>query len=150
MQLWGYRSLEPPNKHQKAILDKLVIHIYNEKHYQLITTNSQLIAVDFFFGIRSCEYSTNPKGEEKKTRILRMGDIILYRKRRKLTHNIGRIHLAYKVSPNLRTYKNGVKNATYTQWRTGKHLWPVHIWADIILRLDSYPVISDDTPWNMV
>ena len=52
--------------------------------------------------------------------------------------------------PASRMQKNGVKNATVTQWRTGKHICPVQVWADIVTRLDSYPVLSDDTPVNTV
>ena len=54
------------------------------------------------------------------------------------------------MSSTFRTQKNGVKNVTVTQWRTGKHLCPVRIWADIITRLDSYPGTLYDTPVNTV
>ena len=69
--------------------------------------------------------------------ILRKGNIKLYRKRRKLLYIIRRLHLAEKMSPTFRMQKNGVKNATVTQWRTGKHLFPVQFWVDIATRLDS-------------
>ena len=37
-----------------------------------------------------------------------------------------------------------------TQWRTGKHLYPVHIWSNTIKILDSYPWTSYGTPVNTV
>ena len=52
--------------------------------------------------------------EHKQTCILQKGGIEFYRKRHKLLHSIGRIHLAEKVSPAFRTQKNWVKNATVT------------------------------------
>ena len=47
---------------------------------------------------------------------LQKGDIGFYRKRIELSHDSGILHLADKFSPSFRTQKNGVKNATVTQW----------------------------------
>ena len=114
------------------------------------TSIGQLISGAFFFGMRSCKYSTTPKGEEKCKRILQKGDTRFYIKRRELSHNSGILHLADKVSLTLCTQKNGVKNATVTQWRTITTLCLVHIWAEIIIRLDSYSGTTRDTLVNMV
>ena len=108
-QLRGYKTLDPPTKHQKPILEKLVLHIYKRTDTHLNTAIGQLIAGEFFFGMRSCEYSTTPKGEDKRTRILQKGDIRFYRKRRELSHDSGILHLSDKVSPTFCTQKNGVK-----------------------------------------
>ena len=78
------------------------------------------------------------------------GGIKFYRKRCKITHIIGLIHLTDKVSQTLETEKNGVKNSTKTQWEIGKYLCPVRIWADIITRLYSYPDTTYNTPFNIV
>ena len=61
-QLRGYKMLDPPTKHQKSIPEKLVLNIYKRKNTHLNTVIGQLIAGAFFFGMRSCEYSTTPKG----------------------------------------------------------------------------------------
>ena len=103
-----------------------------------------------FLGMRSSEYSTTPKGEDKLTRILQKEGIRFYRRRRGLSHDIGILHLTNKVSPTFRTKKNGVKNATVTQWRTATTLCLVIIWAEIIIRLDSYSGTTCDTPVNTV
>ena len=110
--------IDSPTKHQKAIPENLVLHIYKWTDTHLNTAIGQLIAGAFYFGMWSCEYSTNPKGEDKRTRILQKGDIHFYRKLRELSHDSGILHLADKVSQTFRTQKNGVKNATVTQWRT--------------------------------
>ena len=83
--------------------------------------------------MRSCEYSTTNKGEDKRIHILHKGDIRFYIKCRKLSHDSGILHLDYKVSLKFRTQKNGVKNATVAQWRTATTLCLVHIWEDIII-----------------
>ena len=95
--------------------------------------------------MRSCNDSTTPKGGDKLTHILQKEDIRFYRKRRELSHNSGILHLADKVSPTFRKQKNGVKNATVTQWRTAKTLYPVRIWAETIIQLDLYLVKTRDT-----
>ena len=100
--------------------------------------------------MRSCEYYTITKGEDKRTCILQKGDISFYRKCRELSHDSGIFHLADKASPTLRTQKNGVKNATVTQWQTTTTLYPVRIWAEIIIQMDSYSGKTRDTPVNTV
>ena len=110
----------------------------------------QLILGAFLFIVWSCEYPTTPRGENKQTSILRKGDIRFYRKWRELLHSIRCIHLANKVSQKSNTKKNGIKNATVTQWRTCKHIFPVKIWANNITRLESHPGTLDDTPVNTV
>ena len=92
--------------------EKLALHIYKRTDMHLNTAIGQLTAGAFFFRMRSCEYFTTPKGEDKGTRILQKGDIRFYRKSRDISHDSGILHLADKVSPTLRTQKNGVKNAT--------------------------------------
>ena len=100
--------------------------------------------------MRSCEYSTTPKWEDKCTCILQKGNIRFSRKCRELSHASGILHLADKVSPVFCTQKNGVKKATVTQWRTITTLCPVRIWAEIIIRLESYLGKKRDTPVNTV
>ena len=97
----------------------------------------------------SASVQRNQFGTTRK-RIRQKGGIRFYRKRGEISHDSGILHLAYKVSPIFRTQKNGVKNATVTQWRTTTTLCPVHIWAEIIIRLDSYSRTTSDTPVNTV
>ena len=100
--------------------------------------------------MRSCKYSTTPKGGDKCTRILQKGDVHFYRKCRKLSHDSGILHLYDKISPIFRTHKNSVKNATVTQWRTTATLCMVLIWAEIIIRMYSYLGTTRDTPVTTV
>ena len=66
-------------------------------------------------------------------------------------YTIPEIEVVYHtVSPTLCTQKNGVKNATVTQGQTTTTLYLVHIWAKIIIRLDSYLGTTRDTPVNTV
>ena len=109
IQLRGYKTLDPTTKHQKYIPAKLVLHIYRQTNTYLNTDICQLITGAFFFGMWSCKYSTNPKGEDKCTRILQKGGICFYRKRRELSHDSGILHMSDKVSPTFCTHKMGSK-----------------------------------------
>ena len=114
-QLWGYKSLELTTKHHKTIPVNLVLHIYRKLKSYLRTSIGKIIAGAFLFSMRSFNYCTNPKGDNKQTRILWKGGIKFYSKQRKLRHIRGHIHLVDKVSPTLNTHKNGVKNLPVTQ-----------------------------------
>ena len=59
------------------------------------TSIGKLLVGAFFFGTQSYEYSTAPKGENKQTRILRKGDIRLYRKLINILHCSGYMYMAY-------------------------------------------------------
>ena len=100
--------------------------------------------------MRYCKYSTTLKWEFKRTRILQKGEMRFYRKRRKLSHDSWTLYLENKVFPKFCTQKNGVKNATVTQWQTTMTLYPVRIRAEIIIRLYSYPGTTHKTPLNKV
>ena len=115
----------PTTKHQKYIPENLALHVYRQTKTDLNTAIGQLIAGAFFFGMRPCEYSTTPKGEDKRTGILQKEGIRSYRKLRELSHDSGILHLSDKVSPIFLTQKNGVKNATVTQWWTTTTLYLV-------------------------
>ena len=69
-QIRGYKLVEPPTKNQKAIPAKLVFHIDRKHHFHLSTAIGQLVAGDFYFVVRSCEYYMTSKGEMKQTQIL--------------------------------------------------------------------------------
>ena len=84
----------------------MMFYIYNKKYSHLSTAVKKLTTGDFFFGIRYCEYYTTAKGENKRTRILRKGDIKFYRKRHELMHI------------------------------SGIHLYPVQVFADIVTTLN--------------
>ena len=137
-------------KHQNTIPAKLVLHIYSQTNTHMNIPIGQLISGSFLSGMQSYEYSTTPKGEQKYTCILQKGDIRFDRKRPEFSHNSGILHLANKVSTTFHTQKNSVKKATVKQWRTTTTLRPVRIRAEIIIRLDSYPRIMNDTPVSTV
>ena len=108
------------------------------------TRAEETLMSSFAASVRWNQFGTTRK------QILQKGGIRFYRKRRELSNNSGILHLSDKVSSTLRTQKNAVKNVTVTQWRTTTTLCPVHIWAEIIIRLDWYSGTTSDTSLNTV
>ena len=106
-QLQGYKSMEHPVNHQKVIPSKMVFRICKKQYSRLSIAIGQMIGGAFFFGMQACEYYTTTKRWHKRTRILRKGEIKLYRKRRELPNSSGRLHLSDKVSPIFRTHNMG-------------------------------------------
>ena len=126
-QLRGYKTLDPTTKHQKAIPAKLVLNIYKRTDTHLNTAIGQLITGAFS---SACGHASTPPLLKGRTNA---HAFYLYRKRRELSHDSGILHLADKVSPAFRMHKNGVTNATVTQWRTTTTLCLLRIWAEIII-----------------
>ena len=52
-QLRVYKTLHPTTKHQKAIPEKIVLHIYKRTDTHLNTSIGKMIAGAFFFGMWS-------------------------------------------------------------------------------------------------
>ena len=74
-----------------------MLQTYRKIHYHLSTAIGQLIAGTLFFGMRSYEYSTTPKGDNKQTSILWKGGIKLYRKVCELMNSRFHMQMPYKV-----------------------------------------------------
>ena len=127
-----------------------MFHIYKKQYSHLRTAIGQLIAGAFFLACDHASIPQPPKGGISEHASCGRGGIKFYRKRRKIPHSSGHLHLADKVSLLFRTQKNGVKNSTVNQWRTWKHLCIVQLWVYIVTRMDLYPGSSDDTPVNTV
>ena len=87
------------------------------------TRAEEILVSSFAASVQQNQFGTTRK------RILQKGDICFNRKLREISHDSGILHLADKVSLKFHTQKNGVKNATVTQWQKTTTLCLVYIWA---------------------
>ena len=105
----------------------------------------------YFFACRSCEYLKVPAAEKKKTEILKLKDIRLFRNGFKLSHSNSHLEYTDSVSLNFANKKNGIKDDLVTHQRTGDTLFcPVRIFAKIVKRIRHYAGSSDSTPISAV
>ena len=72
-QLRGYKTLDPPTKYQKAIPEKLILHIYKRTDTHLNIAIGQLISGAFS---SACGHASNPlvpKGRTNAHALFRKG-----------------------------------------------------------------------------
>ena len=144
----GYKKDDPSVKHEKA-LPPIVF-----RHLLRITRNGHprsqaraiLICGALFFAMRSCEYVSVGCSNERKTRPIRVKDIVFRIGNRVIPHDNDEIWLADSVSIDFGEQKSDIKDETVTQDANFQPdgLDPVPLWAKTVTRLRSYPNFSDE------
>ncbi|GFH53887.1 hypothetical protein CTEN210_10363 [Chaetoceros tenuissimus] len=104
----------------------------------------QLIILAFFYMARSCEYSDTPNSQDKKTKKLCLKDFIFFVDGSQVGWNHENIGNASAVAITFNA-KNGVKNDTVTNSKTGNDLCPVLTAVKIVQRIRGYPNTNRDT-----
>ena len=158
-QLKGYKSEDPPTKHQACLPLVVWKTIAADKSNPLNTAMSQLLSGALFFAMRSCEYSTTNKQEEKKTKLLRLKNIRFFSRdqngfmiTKPHSSPLKTLSNAECVSITFEDQKNGEKNACITQHKAQrtKDLCPVRAWAALVHRIHKYPKTTHNTPVNTI
>lgn len=151
--LKGYSNLDPPPKQQPAIPFIVIEKMFSSSESfpsSIKHAMSQLTCGAFFHGMRSCEYSKTCSNEEsKRTKILILRNFRFYRDGRMLdlTKNQKTLHLADFVNITFIFQKNQERNESVGMYKTeDKRFCPVMTWANIIVRILSYPGSSLDFP----
>lgn len=107
-----------------------------------------LIVLAYFFMMRSCEYSETPKKEEKRTKMIELGDITFIVNGREVLWN-GNINNATEVLITFRNQKNGEKMETVSASKTGKDLCPCLAAIRLVKRIRSYENVNEQTQINV-
>ena len=147
-QLKGYKNEDSSKRKQKA-LPMFVIR----KIMELAITDKQialawLLVGAIFFAMRSCEYlKTVHKEDSKRTKILRLKNIIFKKNRKTLDHTDEEIVSADLVIIKFEFQKNNIRNKSVHMWSTGdKVLCPVRAWAETVRRIrKTVPDVNEDT-----
>ena len=109
----------------------------------------QLACGAFFYGMRSCEYLSI--SGTRKTKRFKVRNIRFFKNNVEIKDKRGPL-LKYTdtVSITFESQKNGQKNITVTQPRSGKVLCPVIMWSCIVQRILGYEGASEKSPVNLV
>ena len=134
--LKAYHEEDPAISRQKALPIELVIQILQLPFTNPRTYNARrLFCIAVFFAMRSCEYLKNPPGERKSLAVI-VGDVVFRNDSYQIIpHDPDPVLLrqATNVTILFRTQKNGLKNASVTQWRSGHDTFcPVLLLADLV------------------
>jgi len=106
---------------------------------------SELVILAFFFAMRSCEYCKT--SGIKRTKLLTLGNLRLFRGRRELSYSDPDLSRADSISITFEYQKRDERNDVITQHRTGDSiLCPVRQAAVIMHRLWSHSQSSKQTP----
>ena len=147
-QLRGYRNLDGATIKQKALPLSAI-----RKFLELATTEKDsalawLFIGATFFAMRSCEYlKTNRNESIKRTRIVRIGNIIFKKEGMTLGHEVDNIWEADMVAITFEFQKNNKRNKTVHMFRTADDvLCPIRAWDTTVKRLtNTIPNVSNDT-----
>ena len=138
-QIKGYRQLDPPMKHQKALPPIVFRQIINQSYHPRAQAHAQLLSGALFFAMRSCEYLFVGHGD-RRTRPVQVQDIVFMVGLTAIHHNQPDLHRAEHVTINFGDQKSEIKFKMVTQYNNNDHqLNPVANWAHTVQRIRSYP-----------
>ena len=148
-QLRGYKDSDPGINHQACIPLEVFKAIYNCTTSHFDISIGQLISGALFFACRSCEYTDAglAEDEKRKTKVLRLKDLRFIKNNRTINSNY---ETADSVAITFRFQKNGEKNYTITQHKTGTEFCPVRAWGGLKKRILSYPGTSENSKVSLV
>ena len=147
-QLRGYRNLDGATIKQKALPLSAIRKILELATTEKDSALAWLFIGATFFAMRSCEYlKTNRNESSKRTRIVRIGNIIFKKEGTTLVHELDNIWEADMVAITFEFQKNNKRNKTVHMFRTAdKVLCPVKAWATTVIRLiKTIPNVSKET-----
>lgn len=146
-QTRGYKRSDPATKHEKALPPIVFRHRLRHSISSRAIARAHLIAGALFFAMRSCEYLRVGPTEERKTRAIRVRDIVFRRNNRVVAHSDPDLAESDSVDVTFGDQKTEVKDETISQDNNDDpELNPVRNMAYTIQRLRSYPGFSPDWP----
>ena len=152
MQYQGYKNVDPGTKQQKAIPLSVIRKLNtqtqtNEIEKALAELNTGAI----YFCMRSCEYLRVQDAKSKRTKLLCLRNIRLFKNNEELKHSSSHLKQADCIAITFEFQKNQEKNETICQDCTEDPiLCPVKSWASIVTRIYNYKGTNEDTPVNIV
>ena len=106
---------------------------------------SWLLIGAIFFAIQSCEYLQTVAEEKKRTKIVRVGNIIFKKENRIIPHYSSNLELADLVRIKFSFQKNDKRNIFIHMFKSGDPiLCPVIAWAKTVQQVHKMRNSSDD------
>ena len=146
-QFKGYKARDPKEKQQKAIPMSMIRNLHSLKtNFDIAIAN--LLTVAIFFCMRSCKYLIVPEQENRKTKLLTVGDFRFFTSSREVTYeNSG--EMITTVSITFVNQKDGEKQEAITLHETKDDtLCPVKAALKTVRRIMSYKSSKSETTIN--
>jgi hypothetical protein len=112
---------------------------------------AQLDTGAVYFAMRSCEYTSVPDQNQRKTKLLCLKNFRFFTESKEISHSSPLLLLAESVAITFEDQKNGEKHETVIQQRSGDDtMCPVISWGSTIKRIRSYTTSTPNTPINII
>ena len=146
--LKGFTDDDPAITRQPALPLVVFRSLLHNATSELDKAVGALAGGALFFGMRSCEYLTVPGQKHRRTKKLRLRNIVFRKNGRTINQHaaLEKLSSAQTVSITFENQKNGEKMETVTQFRTDIDICPVRMWATTVHRIRSYPDSTSSTP----
>lgn len=120
----AYKNDDPREHHEKAIPACILSLIALNQSTDIKQALSQLTIGAFFFACRSCEYLKVSKPQDKRTKLLTIGNLAFFKEGKELDkiNQQPLLETADSISITFIRQKNDRKNDTITQWKTGDEI----------------------------
>ena len=143
-QYRGFKNDDPKKEQQKALPHCVLLAMSLNQTTETRKAIVQLAIAGFFFACRSCEYLQVPKSQQRRTKLLTIGNISFQKEGIIIPHSSPLLPYSDCVSVTFELQKNDSKCETITQWKTNQPtMCPVAAWAAIVQRIRAYPNSSD-------
>ena len=155
-QLKNYTNQDPPKQSQQCLPILVWERLLMDQSSPLTEAMGHLACGALFFAMRSCEYSSPNKSDGLcKTKILCVENFCFFQEQPNGMH----IEIAHSsplpilqsadcITITFINQKNGEKEASITQHKSGHKLCPVKIWAANVKRVLAYPNTSPSSQIN--
>ena len=145
-QFRAYRNDDRKEVQQKALPFIVLKELAKRQVSELDRAVSQLTICAGFFAYRSCEYLKVPRREMKRTNLLCLRNIRLFKDGRLLSTPSDALEFADSVAVTFEMQKNEMKHETIIHGRTDDPvLCPVKQWARLVNRIWSYQGTTENT-----
>ena len=150
-QYRAFKNSNPSPEQQKAIPVCVIAEVVKKRVTETQRATGQLAVGGFFFACRSCKCFKVSQAEKKRTDILRLSCIRLFKNDRNMHHSHLYLEYADCVSITFERQKKDERNDTVTQLAS-EHisLCPPRQCAALVEMIRKYPGATDDTPVSAV
>ena len=132
---------------QKSLPACVLIEVTKKKSTETQLAISQLSIGAFFFACRSCEYLKVPQAEKRRTDILCLSNVCVFRNLRELKHNNPWLEYADYVAITFDWQKKDEIMDTVTQMASKDPLLcPVRQWSSVVRIIWAYAGVTSETP----
>jgi hypothetical protein len=146
-QLRAYRNQDGSRNKQKALPMSVLRKLNELAETRWDKAVSQLLIGAIFFAMRSCEYlKTTSRDGAKRTKILRLRNILFKKQGKILPHSSTDLHTADLVRITFEYQKNDKRDVSIHMFSTNDDvLNPVTAWASTVYRVRQIPEATDET-----